>query len=192
MTEKEIIGGISVVVAMAGQGSYLWLVLRRAVKPHIFSWIIWGLLGFIGAAAQYAANAGPGSWSVAISSIVCIFIAVAGFYHGERSITRGDWICFILLLSAIPVWLLTKNPMWAAVIVSAIDAGAFYPTFRKAWRRPHDEGISAFGTYAFQMVIAFAALESYTITTTAYPVTLFVMNAAMAALLLYRRRIVTA
>lgn len=192
MTEKDIIGGIAVAAAMIGQGSYLWQVLRRTVKPHIFSWFIWGLLGIIGAAAQYADNAGPGSWSLIISSIVCFFISIAGFFNGERSVTRGDWICFIFSLSAIPAWLVTKDPMWASVIVATIDVIAFYPTFRKAWNHPHDEGITAFATYAFQMAVAFFALDNYTVTTMAYPVALFIMNASTSALLLYRRRIIPA
>jgi hypothetical protein len=189
MTEKEIIGGAAVVVGLSGQGVYLWQVFRRTVKPHIFSWFIWGLLGLIGSAAQYTANAGPGSWSVGASAIFCFFIAIVGFFHGEKTITRSDWIYFLLLLSAIPAWLITKNPLWAAVIVSAIDAGAFYPSFRKAWSRPHDEGLMAFLAYVAQMVLSLAALETYSLTTALYPAVLLSMNAAMTLMLLYRRKI---
>jgi len=192
MSAKEIFGGIAVAVGLAGQGWYLLQAMRRTVRPHIFSWIIWGLLGLIGTAAQYTANAGPGCWSVGISSITCFFIAIAGLFHGEKSITRGDWICFLFLLSAIPVWVMTKNPLWAVVIVCAIDTGAFYPTFRKSWSQPHKEGIIGFSAYALQMVFSFAALESFTLTTTLYPIVLFAMNAALAVTLLYRRRKVAA
>jgi len=189
MTGKEIIGGISVIVGMAGQGLYLWQLLRHTIKPHIFSWIIWGLLGLTGFAAQYAAKAGPGCWAMGVSSLFCFVIAAAGIFYGEKSITRGDWICFILLLSAIPAWMATNNPLWAVVIVSAIDAGAFYPTFRKSWANPHDEGVTAFYIYALQMVFSLAAMESFTVTTALYPAVILVMNLVLTSTLLYRRRL---
>lgn len=191
MSAKEIIGIISVVIGVTGQDIYLWQVFRGTVKPHIFSWIIWGLLGIIAAAAQYAAEAGPGCWSVGVSAILCLLIALVGFFYGEKSITRGDWICFLLLLLAIPAWVMTKNPLWAVVIVSAIDAGAFYPTFRKSWHRPHDEGITAFLAYTLQMIFSIAALEKYSLTTALYPAVLLSMNAALLFTLLSRRKIST-
>lgn len=189
MTDKEIIGGISVVVGVVGQGLYLWQLLRHTIKPHIFSWIIWGLLGLIGFAAQYAAKAGPGCWALGVSSVFCFFIAAAGLFYGEKSITRGDWICFICLLSAIPAWVVTNNPLSAVVIVSAIDAGAFYPTFRKSWATPHDEGVTAFILYGVQMAFSLAALESFTLTTALYPSVMLAMNIALTSTLLYRRRL---
>ncbi len=180
MSAKEIIGGLAVVVGVTSQFLYLWQVFRRTIKPHIFSWFIWGVLGLIGFAAQYASNAGPGSWAIGVSSSICFVIAAAGFFYGEKSITRSDWACFIFSLSAIPVWMATKNPLWAVVIVSTIDAAAFYPTFRQSWMTPHEEGMIAFLLYGLQMVLSLFALESFTLTTALYPAVILVMNVALA------------
>ena len=176
---------------MLGIGSctlYLWQVFHRTIKPHVFSWIIWGTIGLIGFAAQYVGKAGPGCWAIGASSILCFVIAGTGFFYGEKSVTRSDWACFIVSLSAIPVWLATSNPLWAVVIVSAIDAVAFYPTFRKSWMNPHEEGMMAFLLYGLQMLLSIIALENFTLTTALYPATIFVLNIALTLTLLYRRR----
>ena len=189
MSPKEIIGGLAVMVGMIAQGLYLWHIFRRTIKPHIFSWVIWGLLGLIGFAAQVAANAGPGCWAMGVSSALCLVIASAGLFYGEKSITRGDWICFILLLSAIPAWMATNNPLWAVIIVSAIDTGAFYPTFRKSWMAPHQESAASFLLYALQTFLSLGALENFTWTTALYPATILTMNIILTSTLLYRRRL---
>ena len=176
-------------VGMIAQGLYLWHIFRRTIKPHIFSWVIWGLLGLIGFAAQVAANAGPGCWAMGVSSALCLVIASAGLFYGEKSITRGDWICFILLLSAIPAWMATNNPLWAVIIVSAIDTGAFYPTFRKSWMAPHQESAASFLLYALQTLLSLAALESFTWTTALYPATILTMNIILTSTLFCRRRL---
>jgi hypothetical protein len=100
-----------------------------------------------------------------IFACTCFIVAATGIFYGEKSITRGDWICFFSLLSAIPVWIITNNPLWAAVIVSAIDAAAFYPTFKKSWMSPYNESVGAFLIYALQMFFSLAALENFNMTT---------------------------
>lgn len=182
-------GGLAVAVGVISQLLYLWQIFHRTVKPHIFSWFIWGVLGLTGFAAQYASNAGPGSWAIGVSGSICFVIAAVGFFYGEKSITRSDWVCFIFSLSAIPAWMATSNPLWAVVIVSTIDAAAFFPTFRKSWMTPHEEGMIAFFLYGLQMVLSLLALESFTLTTALYPAVILVMNASLTLTLLCRRRI---
>ncbi len=189
MLGKEIIGGLATLLGTGSCLIYLWQIFKRTTKPHVFSWFIWGILSLIGFLAQYAAKAGPGSWAVGASSLFCFVVAFTGLFYGEKAITRGDWVCFIFSLSSIPVWLATSNPLWAVVIVSAIDAVAFYPTVRKSWFSPQEEGMTTFFIYGLQMFLALAALESYTLTTVLYPATIFVLNMGLTFMLFYRRRI---
>src|SRR3954471_17103449 len=102
MPSHEFLGGLATLLGIGSCSIYLWQVLKRKIKPHIFSWFIWGVVEVIGFAAQYAAKAGPGAWTVGVSSIFCLIIAAAGLVHGEKSITRSDWTCLIFALSAIP------------------------------------------------------------------------------------------
>src|SRR5690606_16045788 len=111
-------------------------IYRGTNKPHMFTWIIWTLLTAIILAAQIVGGAGPGAWSTGAVLLPCIIITVLAIQRGEKNITASDWVMFLAGLAAIPVWLATSNPLWAVIIVVAIDALAFGPTFRKSWFRP--------------------------------------------------------
>src|SRR4051794_15323690 len=113
MSANEILGALATILGLISCGIYLWQVFRRTIRPHIFSWIIWSLLAFIGFTAQRVAHAGPGSWTTGFSAFGCFMVAALGLFYGEKSITRSDWTCFIFALFAIPAWIATHNPLWA-------------------------------------------------------------------------------
>jgi len=176
------------VVGLYSYAVYLWQIHHRTVKPHLFTWIIWGTMSSIGFAAQVVEKAGPGAWNLCLSAMINFVIAFLAFFHGEKNITRSDWIAFVAALSAIPVWIATDNPLWAVVIISVIDALAFYPTIRKSWMRPGEEGAAFFLIGTVQFILSILAMERMTITTVLYPGTIIVMNMLVVTLLLQRRR----
>lgn len=189
MTSKEILGGIAVLLGIGSNLLYLWQVVRRHIRPHLFSWVVWGTIGLIGFAVQRSGDAGAGSWALGTSSVFCFIIAGLSLLYGEKTITRGDWIAFIGALSAIPVWVATSDALWAVLIVCGIDVVAFYPTYRKSWNNPHSEGITAFFFYGLQMLLAALAVENMTFTTTIYPALIFVLNMGLVILLSWRRKV---
>jgi len=189
MSEKEFMGALSVAVGVASYALYLWGVYRGNVRPHLFTWFIWGTLLSVGFAAQYAGNAGPGAWNTGVSAIITFAIAGTAYFRGEKHITRGDWIAFIIALSAIPVWRVTDNALWAVIIVSAIDAMAFYPTFRKSWDKPREEAAFSFFMGSLQFIFSIFALENVTFTTALYPAIIVIMNVMLVLMLLYRRKV---
>jgi len=89
---------------------------------------------------------------------------------------------------AIPVWIATKDPLWAVVLVTAIDLIGYIPTFRKSWNHPRDELAASFSIGCIKHLMSIAALESYTMTTVLYSASLVVANSALVVLLLWRRR----
>ncbi len=135
----EIWGAVSVALALVSLAPYLWTTIRGTNKPHIFTWIIWALLTAIAFAIQFLEGAGAGAWSGAVSTIFCIAILVVALRNGEKHITRSDWVVFVAALAAIPIWLLTQNPLLAAVWVTGIDSLGYIPTIRKSWLKPYEE-----------------------------------------------------
>lgn len=189
MMIQQITGGLAVALSASGNIYYLRQVLLRRTKPHFFSWLIWGLLGFIGGAAQIAGGAGPGAWVVISAGCFCLLIAAAGFFiHGERHITRGDWVALLFALTAIPVWLVTQEPLFAAVIATLIDLSGFYPTLRKSWHAPHDENAAAFAVYTLTMFLSVISAQTVSATTVLYPAAISAANACVVIILLSRRR----
>lgn len=168
---------------------YLKETITGINKPHIFTWIIWSLLTFIAFFAQLTGNAGPGAWVTAITGIICIIITIAAFRHGEKHITRSDWIMFLLGLSAIPAWILTSDPFLAVIIVTAIDLSAIYPTFRKSWHKPFEENSFMYGFNIPRHAISILSIDVISPVTVLYPAGLLAMNLVMYFMLRMRRKL---
>ncbi|MGE3623605.1 MAG: hypothetical protein AB7H77_07030 [Bdellovibrionales bacterium] len=184
---KETLGIISLLVAFVSYIPYARMTIRQAIKPHMFSWIIWGTMNAITFLAQNSRSAGPGAWATGFSAAGCFFIAVLAFRHGEKNITLGDWIAFLASLSTLPIWYATKDPLWAVLLITAINVAAFYPTLRKSWINPHEEMISQFLLSDIKHVASLLALQNYSIVTALYPAMGLVLNTGFAATVLGRR-----
>lgn len=168
---------------------YIRDVIRRKTKPHVFTWGIWGLLTGIAFVAQMTENAGPGAWVTACFMLLNFFIVILALRFGEHSISRSDWIMLALALSALPLWALTKDPLWSVAMVCGIDCIAFVPTYRKSWGRPDEETLQTYALCSTSYLLSFFALETINLTTVLFPATLVGTNIAFIAMVLARRRV---
>ncbi|MFH1157998.1 MAG: hypothetical protein V1721_03825 [Pseudomonadota bacterium] len=189
MTEKEILGGLSVAVGIVCYAVYIWGIYRGTTKPHLFTWLIWGILQSIAFAVQVVEKAGPGAWNLGVSALIIFCIAGASFFCGEKHITRSDWVAFITALLAIPLWKMTGNPLWAVVIAAMIDVAAFYPTFRKSWMKPWEECAMAYFIGMVQFILSILALERTTLATALYPFVSVSLDGLLILMLLWRRKV---
>jgi hypothetical protein len=191
MTIKELIALTVIAIVCVNSYVYVRAILRKEIRAHIFTWIIWFLTQMIGASAQLAKGGGAGTWPMFFGGIVCLVIAgLSLFYHGERNITRSDWIAFLGTLAAIPLWLATDNPLWASLLVTLIDAAGIYPTFRKSWINPYEENLFLFATATLNFALVVCALENYSLTTVLYPASMIFTHGALTAMLVWRRKVI--
>jgi hypothetical protein len=82
MSEKEILGFLSVTVAFASYAIYAISIFKNKTRPHVFTWVIWGLSEAIAFSAQYSKGAGPGAWVTGVDAVVTLTIAVVAFWRG--------------------------------------------------------------------------------------------------------------
>jgi uncharacterized membrane protein SpoIIM required for sporulation len=106
---------------------------------------------------------------------------------GGRDGTRGDWIAFVVTLLAIPLWVATSDPLWSVLLVTAIDAVAYYPTFRKSYAKPDEELAFKYVLTVVRYLFSLLALERYTVVTTVYQLVSIFMEMAIVVMLLWRR-----
>lgn len=189
MFDKAQLGYISLFFALMAGTPYIWSILKKETRPHIFSHVIWGLMSSIAAAAQYSADAGPGAWATAVNVVFNVLTVLLSFSYGERTITRGDWIAFILGLSAIPLWYVTANPLIAVVLVTLIDIFAYYPTFRKSYCKPESKAIPTYVIGDIRTILSILAITDYSVTTILYPATIVIMNSALVIMIEWRKYI---
>ncbi|QPJ62148.1 MAG: hypothetical protein G3M70_09810 [Candidatus Nitronauta litoralis] len=172
---------------------YIQSIRNGQTKPHVFSWVIWGSSTFVVFLAQLAGKGGAGAWPIGVSGLITIYVACLAYTKKtDNQITSIDWFFFISAMSSLPFWYLTSDPLWAVVILTAVDLLGFGPTFKKAYARPDEEQLLFFVLITLRNVVSIAALQHFSLTTTLFPATLSVAGVIFILMVLYRRRVMEA
>lgn len=187
--EKEFYGLLSIIFTLATYIPYMWSTIQGTTRPHIFSWSIWALSMSIASAGQFAGNAEAGWWSTGLSALSAIIIVLLSLKNGKKDITRFDIIIFVSALCAIPLWMITQNPLSAIILITIIDLLAYLPTFRKSYYKPHEEMWFSYFVSNLKHFASFFAMTTYSFTTMLFPVALFLGNFALIAMIIIRRRV---
>ncbi len=189
MPFKEILSAAAIALTFIAYYPYVRGILRNTIKPHVFSWVIWGITTFVVFFAQLEANAGVGAWPIGFSGSITIFIAMMAFVkRADTAITRTDWLFFIAAMSSLPLWSFTSDPTWAVVVLTAVDLLGFGPTIRKAHADPHSESLVFFGMFAARNGIVVMALENYSLATVLFPAVVAVACLLVMGTIVVRRR----
>ena len=186
---KIVLGSAAVIIGLLGYAFYIRGIIKGEVKPHAFTWSVWGILTTIAFLAQVSDGGGPGAWVTGMTALMSFVFAAVGLGASSRMyIEKNDWLLFAFTLLAIPVWYLTANPLWAVIIITVIDAVAFAPTFKKAFKHPETENQWTFLLSGIKFIFGIAALEAFTVITVLYPASLVAANLAFVAMVMWRRR----
>ncbi len=190
---KLIFSGLAIVITFMAFIPYIRGILQGRIKPHLFSWLIWGMTTLIVFFAQLDADGGTGAWPIGVSGVITVYIAFLSYVkRGDISITRLDRLFFSAALLSIPCWYFTSNPMWAVILLTTIDLLGFGPTIRKAYDHPYEESLLFIFMFFLRNTFALLALESYSLTTMLFPLSISVVCLFLCTLISYRRRVVVA
>ncbi|MBX3616402.1 hypothetical protein [Nitrosomonas sp.] len=193
MFYKEIFSFIAIAITLAAFIPYIREIFRGTIRPHIFSWVIWGVTTLLIFVAQLEDHGGVGTWPIGVSASITIFIAYLAFIkRADVTITCGDWLFFIAALLSLPLWYWTSDPLWAVILLTAIDVAGFGPTVRKAYQFPYSESLLFFALFTLRNVLVMLALENLTLTTLLFPAVMLVLCILMMAMIAYRRRVLFA
>lgn len=193
MTEivKPILSLAAVILTFIAFGPYIYSIYTGKTRPHVFSWVIWGVTTVIVFFAQIEADGGVGAWPIGISGMITLGIAFLAFMkRADITITKLDWLFFITAIASVPFWFFTANPLWAVVVLTAVDLLGFGPTLRKAYDQPYEENTVFFGLFLIRNLLVVFALESYSVTTILFPLAVSIASAFVITVIIYRRKIV--
>ncbi|USN53459.1 MAG: hypothetical protein H6760_04870 [Candidatus Nomurabacteria bacterium] len=186
-----LFGIIGSLLLISGDLLYVRGVLRKELKPHAFSWLVWGTLNIIAFAAQIAKDAGPGAWVTGINSISCLLIFIGALKWGDRRFLRFDWIALSAAAFSLLLWILTKEPLASIVLIVLVDFFGSLPTFRKGYHYPHEEKVLSYAFAAIAHVFALLALDTIVPSTWLYPAAIVLLDGSLSVLLLIRRKQLT-
>jgi hypothetical protein len=208
MSIKDVMGALAVAIALAAYGLYAWKSLRGEARPHPLSWLIFGVLTGTGYLVQVDQNAGPGSWVMAITTVVCLMLAVMGLWRGERAFPWYEWafLATAVVIFAFYLWsrspelisdtlsgasrdlIIRHAPAISASLAAFVSVLGFGPTVTKAWRRPYSDSSSTFALNSLKFVPSFFALDTISVATCVFPAALVVANATVALIIYLRRQ----
>lgn len=189
MTYKAILSGLAIALTFLAFIPYIRSILKGITKPHVFSWIIWGTTTFFVFLAQLDDNGGIGAWPIGVSGIITVMIAYLAYTkRSDISITKSDWLLFIMAMSALLLWYLLKDPLWAVVVLTIVDSIGFIPTIRKVYHAPYSEPLSFIILFFLRNILVILALEHYSITTVLFPAVIAFDCLLLIALIMVRRQ----
>ncbi len=180
---------ISVGLTLYAYIPYLKGIFEGKTKPHLFTWIIWSIVTFIAVFIQIVEGGGMGSWPIILATLICFLITGLSFKYGSKDIKPVDYVFLVASLSAIPLWVLTDNPEYAAVLVTTIQIVAAFPTIRKSWNYPEQEVMLTYGVNIVRYVLSIFALATFSVSTMVYPLGILLMNIVIFGVLLLRRNV---
>ena len=182
-------GVLSVLLMVLAFAIYIWQTTREdGVRPHPFSWFLWGFVTGVVYLVQISQGAGAGSWVVGFTALICFLIGGISFFKAKWHFSFFDWFCLVAGLIVFVYYLLSKNPIQSAILATATDVLGYGSTIKKGWFQPQKDSVTSFALNSAKYVPSLFALQSYSLATWLYPATLVLMNAGVAIMLLARRR----
>ena len=163
-------------------------IAKRKTQPHMYSWLIWGVLQLTGTAAIFKGEGGYGAWALLLGGLLCLCVFSLSFKFGTKNIIKFDVLCLIGALFAFIAYIFVSNPLYSIILVTLIDLIAFLPTFRKGFEEPNSETVSTYFLSVLVNILGLIALQYYSATTLLYGLSLVITNGLFCILLIQRRR----
>jgi hypothetical protein len=188
MQNNEILWGVgSILLATIQYGSYFKGIFSGKVKPHAFTWLVWGIQSGTTFFAQLVKNAGPGTWVTGYTTVFCVFIFALALSRGEKKIVKLDWAALVCALFSIVLWVVTQDPLIAVILATSAGALGWIPTVRKSIHKPNEESLTAYNIACMKWVSATVAVTSISWTTLLYPASSAIMTFMFIVMVLIRR-----
>lgn len=167
---KILFSNLAIALTFLAFVPYILQILKGKVRPHVISWLIWGMSTTVIFVAQLHDDAGVGAWPIGVSAALTLGVALLAFVHrADTKIDGKDILTLSFSLMAIPFWYLTAEPLYAVIILTLVDLSGFIPTLRKINRDPHTESMIFFALFAARNLLVLLALENYSTVTTLFP-----------------------
>jgi len=183
-----ILGVLAGVLAIADTIPYVRDLVRRRTRPHRGTWLIWSVLAVV---AFFSQRAGEASWSlimVGAQAAVTTLVFLLAIARGEGGVSREERLLTALAGGGVIGWLVAGAPVVATVCVVVADLIGIALMVPKTYRDPGSETLATFALAALGGALATAAVGALDPALLLYPAYYAVGNAAIALLIVTRRR----
>ncbi|WP_367025944.1 hypothetical protein ABZN20_16280 [Methylococcus sp. ANG] len=183
------LSAVAVILTWIAFLPYILSTFRGQTRPHVFSWVVWGMNTSVAFLATLHAGGGLfGAGVIGFSAGVTLFIAVLAYLkRADVSVTTSDRLFFIMALAAMPLWHWADDPLWAVWLITVIELLGFAPTFRKTWAQPFSESMGFLVLLVIRNALVIAVLDRHTTVTVLFPAAMAAACLALIAVMVWRR-----
>ena len=191
-TNSSIIAAIiACAISLSNLVYYVFTMFRGRTKPHLYTWLIWGVITWVIAVIQTIEGETVGAWLTYTVAAACTVRALLAISYGEKDITKSDRISLLSCLIAIIAWIVFKQPLLSVLLLTFIDLVGYYPTFRKSWHKPQEEAVISHLVFGIGYMFGVIALSEYNFVTATYPVAVMLSSYIFVIYVLIRRYVTT-
>lgn len=188
MDLKDAFGALAIATSFIGILPYVISFYKGQTKPHAYSWLAWAGLGFIQYMGMVNNHAGAGSWIHLSSCILYLLIGLAALKWGDRERKLADYVALTFCLGAGLIVIFLENYLMALLLAIFADMLAYVPTWRKIWKRPHEEDASIYWLGALMYVFSSLAIGNPNSATLVTPLSLLLFSGGTGVVIAFRRR----
>lgn len=186
--DKETFAIVGIILTIIGYLPYITDTVKGKTTPHLYSWLVWSVLGLTNSALFFQNGGGNGSYVHLTSTLITIFIFILSIFKGHKEITRSDKIFLTLSIVAFTLWFFIDQPGFAAIFATSTSLLALGPTIRKSWTHPHSETLSTYIMNTIRHTLVILALDKYSLITLFNPIMWSFVNFGISLILIFRRK----
>lgn len=167
---------------------YLKDMFLGTSKPHLFTWLIWAITGYIWFGIQIMNWWWLGSLIMLYFAVIPSIIVVYALFKWEKNIAQIDYLFLTIAGISIVFWVLLDMPIVSIILLLSIDIMAYLPTVRKSYMQPFDETLSLFALVNIWYLASILTFDELIFVNYSYPAALIFINVLFISYILIRRK----
>ncbi len=182
-----ILGIASAIFTIGGYIPYIYSILRRKTKPERASWWIWSILMAVTVVVQVEQGV---TWPLLLTVaylIGNISVALLSVKYGYGKFGTKDKASLIFAILGVAIWIFTKNPTLALLMIISIDLLGNLLTLQKSWKVPKSESLIAWSLLGLGAILGLASVGNLGTVKAIFPAYEAIINSIIPIAIFVRR-----
>lgn len=177
---RAMFGAAATLLSLIAFAPYILHTLQGYTRPHRACWLIWSVLATISFFSQVYEGATSSLGFAAAQAGCTFFIFLLSVVRGQGTfMTRADASVLIVAAVGLVLWYMTDSAHYALLISITISLMGGILTVQKTYWFPDSETMSTWFLSLVASCCALLAVGSFDWLLMAYPMYLFILNAAI-------------
>jgi hypothetical protein len=179
---------IGTLIGAAGSAVYLVKTVQGKVKPNRVSFLLWSVIPFIAFFAQLDQGVGLESLMTFSTGFLPFTVFVASFTNKDAKwkLSWFDYLCGILSLVGLVLWMITRVGNVAIFFSIIADALAAIPTLVKAYKYPDTEIAWPWISTVIGVILTLLTISTFTFANSGFIIYILILNTVIYVLVQFR------